>query len=185
MSDPIIPTRPEDPRPPQAPVIHNHVTVESGTSRLIDILATLLGCFAVGAIISAVAQSQLEIAASAGTVFAFQLAKLMISNGFIEIPKPGASADADIEGAKSALGQIWRGAQALIRKSPLWGLAILAAAYALGFVLMRHALVLGLSAFNNWLVSGAVAAAFAALVISQAKLKQMWTRRLGRKASRA
>lgn len=133
-------------------------------SRMYQIVATLLLCGAVGMLSFALAKNGwLELAATTLTMFLVQLARLMLSNGLIAVPK--GAGPAEFEGTAGFV----RTAAAEFRqwqaRSPMWRLAALAALYTAAFMVARLAVTHALGVFTNVWVAGAAAAFLASLII--------------------
>ena len=133
-------------------------------SRSYQIVSTLLLCAAVGMLSYALAKNGwLEVAATTLTMFLVQLARLLLSNGLIAVPK--GAGPSEFEGTAGFL----RTAAAEFRqwqaRSPMWRLAALAAAYTAGFMVARLAMTHALGIFTNVWVAGAAAALFASVII--------------------
>lgn len=136
--------------------------LDSG-SHIFRVLATFL---AIGACVSGawgMAQfGLLEMAATGTTATAAMLSQLLLRNGFIVLPET-ESDDARIEEGKGALKAIGGMFQAMLDRSSILRLTIIAIAYGAGFVLFRTLIVWAFTIISNiWLAMmfGGLIAAF-------------------------
>lgn len=134
-------------------------------SRMYSIVATLLMCAAVGMLSFALAQNGwLELAATMLTMFLTQLARLMLANGLLAIPK-GAAGASEFQGTKGFIQTAAAEFREWQSRSPMWRLAALAGGYTALFMTARWAMTHALTVFTNVWVAGALAAALASVII--------------------
>lgn len=160
-----------------------NVEIKIENNRPYQIIATLLLCGAIGMAAYALAKNGwLELAATMLTMFLFQLARLLFTNGIIGLPERQREGNfTRTAGLLRTMAEDFRVWQA---KSATWRLALLATAYTLGFMLARAAISAGLVVFTNVWIAGAAAALLASLIIFPSLLGNA-AKYLGEKATNA
>lgn len=160
-----------------------NVEIKIENNRPYQILATLLLCGAIGMVAYALAKNGwLELAATMLTMFLIQLTRMLFMNGIIGLPE--RQGDDDFEGTKGLLRTLAADFRVWQAKSAIWRLALLAAAYTLGFMLARAAMTFALGVFTNVWIAGAAAALLASVIIFPSLLGSA-ARYLGDKATQS
>lgn len=145
----------------------------TNSSRMYQIVATLLAIAAVGMIAWTLAEhGWIELAATAATMFLFQLTKLLFANGLLKVPS--GSGKASFKGTQGLLKTMAAEFKAWQANSPMWRLAALALAYTAAFMVARLVMTWALGIFTNIWVAGAVAALLGALIIFPQLFSQAW-----------
>lgn len=143
-----------------------NITVESASNRWFQIIGTLLMCGSIGLMAYALAQrGWIEIAATMVTVFLFQFARMLISNGLMVLPK-ATLAEGDFSETRNALQTAYAEYQIWQSRSPVWRLCALSIAYTIVFMASRWAVSVGLVVFSNQWVAGAAVSLLGAIIIA-------------------
>jgi hypothetical protein len=141
------------------------VNVQTGTGELLRIVATLLLFGGAGAIAWTVAQGpNAEMAASGLSMMLVMMIKLAYARGRIAIPKGGNDTD-DFAVNKAVVGQMAGEYQRWMAKASLPVMALIAAGYAVGFLILRAGVAAALGVFSNVVFAGGAAAMVGALVV--------------------
>lgn len=144
------------------------INMPDGLNRLINVIGTLLMCGAVGLVGYALAQrGWVEIAATAVTMFLFQLTRMMIANGLIDLSEASPRFEKDdFTGTRGFIQTFVAEYREWQARSPLWRLAALAIGYTITFMICRWLLSIGLTIFSNQWVAMAAASLLGALIIA-------------------
>ncbi len=142
-----------------------HIHVQTGTGEVLRIVATLLLFGGAGAIAWTVAQGpNAEMAASGLSMMIVMMVKLSYARGRISIPKGGNGTD-DFAATKNVVGQIAGEYKAWMAKASMPVMALIAAAYAIGFLILRAGVAAALGVFSNLYIAAGSAAMIGALVV--------------------
>ncbi|KJR05973.1 hypothetical protein [Gordonia sihwensis] len=142
-----------------------NVHIQTGTGELLRIVATLLLFGGAGAIAWTVAQGpNAEMAASGLSMMLVMMVKLAYARGRIAIPKGGNDTD-DFAVNKAVVGQMASEYQRWMAKASMPVMALIAAGYAVGFLILRAGVAAALGIFSNIVFAGGAAAMVGALVV--------------------
>lgn len=142
-----------------------HVHVQTGTGEVLRIVATLMLFGGAGAIAWTVAQGpNAEMAASGLSMMIVMMVKLSYARGRLSIP-PGGNETDDFAVTKGVVSQIAGEYKAWMAKASMPVMALIAAAYAIGFLILRAGVAAALGVFSNLYVAGGAAAMAGALVV--------------------
>ena len=149
------------------------VNVSTENTRLFEIVGTILMIGAVGMGAYALGEyGLLDVAATGLTMFAFQLGRMMLTNGLIVLPS-STIGDGDFAETRGMLKTAFAEYQAWQARSPIWRLAGLALAYTIAFMVCRWAVTIALGVFTNVWIAGACAAAAGAVIIAPNLISDM------------
>lgn len=141
-----------------------HVNVQTGTGEILRIISTLLLFGGAGAVAWTVAQGpNAEMAASGLSMMIVMMIRLSYARGRIAIPK-GGGAD-DFAATKNVIGQITAEYKTWMAKASMPVMALIAAAYAVGFLILRAGVAAALGVFSNLYIAAGSAAMIGALVV--------------------
>lgn len=159
----------------KAPTVN--IQMSDGVNRLINVLGTLLMCGAVGLVGYSLAQrGWVEIASTAVTMFLFQLTRMMIANGLLnlaELGPQGKFREDDFKETKGLLRTAVDEYKEWQARSPIWRLAALAIGYTICFMISRWLIGIGLTIFSNQWVAMAAAALLGAIIIAPGQISGM------------
>lgn len=143
---------------------HITVNVQSGTGEILRIVATILLFGGAGALAWSVAQgAHAEMAASGMSMFIVMMIRLMASRGMVQIPK--SAGGSDFSATKSTATQIAAEYKQWLASTSMPALALISAAYAVGFLILRAGVSAALGVFSNLYVAGGCAAMVGAVVV--------------------
>ena len=149
---------------PETPAIHIHNTVDS-SAHIWRVVATFL--LIIGFVVIAWGLSEwgmLELAATGTAAVLSMLVQLLLRNGFIVLPTT-TSDDERIEAGKSALRDIVGMLTAMLDRSSLLRLVLIAIGYGLLFILVRAAIQVVLTGLiTNIFVAAGIGAIIAAFI---------------------
>ena len=147
---------------PQATHIHNHIQL--GGNRWMNILITLLVCAGIMVIGWQLSLGPLKDTVATGmSMFAVALITNCFKAGLLKLP--AKQGDDDLAFTKSTLRRIYDEIQKAIINSGIVRLVLFAAAYALGFVLLKTSVAWGLGLISSsWMAIGVGLIGGAALV---------------------
>ncbi|EGD57155.1 hypothetical protein SCNU_02235 [Gordonia neofelifaecis NRRL B-59395] len=142
-----------------------NVHIQTGTTEVLRIAATLLLFGGAGAIAWTVAQGpNAEMAASGLSMMIVMMIKLSYARGRIAIPKSGGDTD-DFAATKGVVTQIAGEYTAWMAKASMPVMALIAAAYAVAFLVLRAGVAAALGVFSNLYIAAGSAAMIGALVV--------------------
>lgn len=143
---------------------HITVNVQSGTGEILRIVATVLMFGGAGAVAWSVAQgAHAEVAASGLTMMIVMMLRLMYARGMVQLPT-GRGGN-DFAATKSTAAQIGAEYRAWLASTSMPALALISAAYAVGFLILRTGVSAALGVFSNLYVAGGVGAMVGAVVV--------------------
>ncbi|GAA4741806.1 hypothetical protein [Gordonia alkaliphila] len=141
------------------------VHIQTGTGEILRIVATLLLFGGAGAIAWTVAQGpNAEMAASGLSMMIVMMVKLSYARGRISIPKGDNGTD-EFAVTKGVVSQVAGEYAAWMAKASMPVMALIAAGYAIGFLILRAGVAAALGVFSNLYVAGGAAAMAGALVV--------------------
>ena len=141
------------------------VNVQSGTGEILRIVATILLFGGAGALAWSVAQgAHAELAASGLTMMIVMMLRLMMSRGMVQLPS-NIKGGNDFSATKSTVAQIGAEYKAWLASTSMPALALISAAYAVGFLALRAGVSAALGVFSNLYVAGGCAAMVGAVVV--------------------
>lgn len=144
---------------------HITVNVQSGTGEILRIVATVLMFGGAGAVAWSVAQgAHAEVAASGLTMMIVMMLKLMYARGMVQLPS-NVKGGTDFSATKSTAAQIAAEYRAWLASTSMPALALISAAYAVGFLILRAGVSAALGVFSNLYVAGGVGAMVGAVVV--------------------
>lgn len=144
--------------------INIKVETLDANNHLFTVIGTIVGAGGLAAIAWVIsARGMLDLAATALTMFGFQLVSLMSKVGMIEMPK---NKDGAFKETSSTITTALREFNDWQARSPIWRLAVLALAYTMGFLLLRWGLSQALGVMKDPWIAGGVAALVVAVVVS-------------------
>lgn len=140
-----------------------NVHVQSGTGEILRIVATILLFGGAGAVAWSVAQGAYKEQAATGfSMLIVMMVKLMYSRGLIQMPAGGGE---DFAATKTMLTQVGDEYRRWLAGTSMPAMTLIAAGYAVAFLIMRAGVAAGLGVFQNLYVAGGVAAMVGALVV--------------------
>lgn len=155
-----------EPTTPTAPAIHIHQQggLDAG-AHLWRVLATFLAIGGVVSLAYGLAQwGLIDIAATGVTAFLTMLLQLMARNGMIALPGATGSDDQRITEGIGAIRAIVGLGSAILDRSSLLRLTLIAAGYAATFVLVRTLIGYALTIFGNIWIALAAGGIIASLI---------------------
>lgn len=147
--------------------VNVHVAMQTGTTEVLRIAATLLLFGGAGAVAWTVAQGpNAEVAASGLSMMIVMMLKLSYARGRIALPTGQATGDADeFAVTKGVVGQVVGEYQRWMSKASMPVMALIAAAYAVAFLVLRAGVAAALGVFSNLYIAAGSAAMIGALVV--------------------
>lgn len=152
-----------------------NITVQSQSAggELLRIVATLLLFGGSGAIAWTVAQGpNAEMAASGLSMMIVMMIKLAYARGRIAVPK-GAGDGGDFATTKTVVSQVTAEYKTWMAKASMPVMALIAAGYAVGFLILRAGVAAALGIFSNLYVAGGAAAVVGAIVVFPSLIPSM------------
>ena len=147
-----------------APQIHIHHAAADAGAHIWRVLATFLAIGGMVSLAYGLAQwGLIDIAATGVTAFLTMLVQLMLRNGVIVLPS-APSDDQRITEGVGALRAIAGLVQAILDRSSLLRLTLIAAGYAVTFVLVRTLIGYALTVFGNVWIALAAGGIIASLI---------------------
>lgn len=142
-----------------------NVHIQTGTGEILRIVATLLLFGGAGAIAWTVAQGpNAEMAASGLSMMIVMMVKLAYARGRIAIPKAAGATD-DFAATRGVVAQMAGEYQRALGRASMPVMALIAAAYAVGFLILRAGVAAALGVFSNLYIAAGAAAMIGALVV--------------------
>ncbi|GAA4658898.1 hypothetical protein [Gordonia humi] len=141
------------------------IHVQSGTGEILRIVSTLLLFGGAGGLAWTVAQGpNAEMAASGFSMMIVMMIRLAYGAGRISVPARGQSTD-DFAVTKGVVAQMIAEYQRALAKANLPVMTLIAAAYAIAFLVLRAGVSAALGIFSNLYIAGFSAAMVGAVVV--------------------
>lgn len=141
-----------------------HVHVQTGTTEVLRIVATILFFGGVGAVAWSFAQGQYaDVAATGMTMTIVMMVKLLYSRGMIAVPSNnGQDQFAVTKGNVQAMLDEYKG---WLASTSMPAMALISVLYAVAFLVLRAGIATAFGLFQNIVVAGGFAAVIGALVV--------------------